>query len=483
MKHRICNGSGWFFEMNGPEATKQLDWAMKNRYNMMGWQGETSTSKKSLPWQYRKLGDIGVLAELEKREMTIHGPAHSFDQFLPNEYFEKHPEWFGVRQGERVPQSFLGAQFCWSNPQARRQFIDNAEEFITHAPRIHIFCPLPFDGGVACDCDECKKIGASNLFVILMGELIERLKVSRPDVLVEGTGGYGPATDPPTQPGLVHPKQRIVWAHWGRYHGQGYDDPRYGQKQNLEKWHRAVGDGITVCQYYTDNFAEPWVMAPFTIALEGDRKYFLQNRIDSVYMLMWPREYWWNHSLNGHLAGRCFYDVSLNPYELIQDYAREYFGAQAGPLLAAYFEEWARHPDLSYHVRGDSTAADRATLAEQRTKWIAPATAAVRDAPLLSYRVAKVEKLHTLAQRLMDIHRQREEIQKLRRVGEFEAAARFIEDARMDADAVAKMFDALADLKQGLTDRADPTFIGGNLKNWIEDESKLVAARRRHHEP
>ena len=285
MKHRICNGSGWFFEMNSSEAVKQLDWAMKNRYNMMGWQGETSTSKKSLPQQYKKLGDMGILMELEKREMTVHGPAHSFDQFLPNEHFEKHPEWFGLRNGRRVPQSFAGAQFCWSNPDARKQFIDNAEAFITHAPLIHIFCSLPFDGGIACDCDACKKMGASNLLMILMSELIERLKVSRPNLLVEATGGYGPATDPPTQPGLVHPQQRIVWAHWGRYHGWGYDDPRYDQKQNLEKWHKAIGDGLTVCQYYTDNFAEPWVMAPFTIALEGDRKYFLQNRIDSVSLL------------------------------------------------------------------------------------------------------------------------------------------------------------------------------------------------------
>ena len=117
----------------------------------------------------------------------------------------------------------------------------------------------------------------------------------------------------------------------------GYDDLRYDRKDNLEKWRRAARGGITICQYYTDNFAEPWVMSPFTVALEGDRRYFRQNRIDSVYLLMWPRGYWWNHGLNAYLAGRCFYDFALNPQDLLRDYARNYFGPEAGPLLADYF--------------------------------------------------------------------------------------------------------------------------------------------------
>ncbi len=84
---------------------------------------------------------------------------------------------------------------------------------------------------------------------------------------------------------------RVVWAHWGRVYTMGYDDPRYDRKDNLEKWRRAARGGITLCQYYTDNFAEPWVMSPFTVAMEGDRRYFRQKGIDSVYMLMWPRGY------------------------------------------------------------------------------------------------------------------------------------------------------------------------------------------------
>jgi len=477
MKYRICNGSEWFFEMQAAPALKQLDWAMKARYNAMGWQADTHTS---LETQYQQLAEGGLLAELAKRDMLLHGPAHCFNLLLRGEdYLKTHPEWFGLRNGKRVPQTFAGAQFCWSNPEARKQFTDNVEAFARQARQISILCLVPFDGGQACECEPCKKAGASNLLMLLMGEVIERLKVCRPDLLVETVGGYGPMTDPP-EAAQIHPRQRVVWAHWGRNYTMGYDDPRYDRKDNLEKWRRAARGGITLCQYFTDKFAEPWVMSPFTVAIEGDRRYFRQEKIDSVYMLMWPRGYWWNHGLNGYLAGRCFYDFSLSPYDLLKDYARRYFGLQAGPLLAEYLEAWAREPELCYRVRGNSRDQDRAKLAEQRKRLLEPATHLVATDQALAHRVGKVEKLHTLAERLMEVHRQRSEIQRLRRAGEFDEARTRLEQARAYTDEVLALFYTLADLKQGLIERQEiPTFITANVKNWLEDAAKAIAAGKR----
>jgi hypothetical protein len=477
MKYRICNGSEWFFEMQPAPALKQLEWAMKNRYNAMGWQADTHTP---LEQQYQKLADDGLLRELVQREMLLHGPAHSFNLLLRAEdHFKDHPEWFGLRNGKRVPQTFAGAQFCWSNGEARKQFVDNVEAFAKHAPQINILCLVPFDGGQACECDQCKKAGASNLLMLLMGEVIERLQTSRPDLLVETVGGYGAVTDPP-ETAQIHPQQRVVWAHWGRGYTMGYDDPRYDRKDNLEKWRRAARGGITICQYYTDNFAEPWVMSPFTVALEGDRRYFQQQGIDSVYMLMWPRGYWWNHSLNGYIAGRCFYDFSLNPYDVIRDYARTYFGPEAGPLLAEYFDAWARNPELCYRVRGGSRDSDRATLADQRKRLLDPAGKSAANDPVLARRVGKVEKLHSLAERLMEVHRQRDDIQRLRRAGEFDQARAQLDKSRADTDEVLALFYALADLNQGLIERQEvPTFITANVKSWLEEEAKAIEAKKR----
>lgn len=358
-QYRICNGSAWFFKMDIGAAARELDWAMKNRYNGMGWQSE---SKTPLASQYERMRTAGLLDELDRRGMFLHGPGHSFDHFLRTEdYMKEHPEWFGMREGKRAGQNFFGAQFCWSNAAARREFAGNVESFVKACPHVGILCIVPFDGGVCCKCPECRKAGASNLLVVVMREVIERLGHSAPDVQAESIGGYGPVISPPN--GIeAHPRQRVIWAHWGRYHGYGYDDGRYAWKDNLETWRKAAPAGITVCQYYCDNFSEPWILPPFALAIQGDRRYFLDRGIDSVCVLMWPPGCWWNHGLNGYLAGRCFYDASVDPFEAIGEYALGYFGRDAGPLLAAYYNQWAREVDLAYRIRDNSREEDRAVL-------------------------------------------------------------------------------------------------------------------------
>src|SRR5690606_203157 len=149
----------------------------------------------------------------------------------------------------------------------------------------------------------------------------------------------------------------IIWAQWGRYHGVGYDDPAYDSR-NLESWRKAAKGDLIICQYYTDNFAEPWILGPFTKAIESDRRYFMKHGIQDLYMLMWAPGYWWNHSLNGYIAGRCFYDSSLSTGPLLEDYAIHYYGEKAGPLLHKYYSEWAEHIDLSYHLRNGAVTAE-----------------------------------------------------------------------------------------------------------------------------
>lgn len=384
-----------------------------------------------------------------------------------------------MRNGKRVPQSYAGAQFCWSNAEARKEFIKNADEFVKQAPLIKIFCSIPFDGGIPCACDNCKKIGSSNLLMMLDSELINAFKKSHPVVLVETIGGYGAVPDPPTDLSIINPKQRIVWAQWGRYHNVGYNDPKY-DKRNLDGWRKAAKGGLTICNYYSDNFAEPWVMQPFTTAMKSDRDYFLKYDVKSVYMLMYAKGYWWNHSLNGYLAGRTYYDAAFDPFNAIDDYAISYYGKDAGPLIAAYYKQWATEIDLGYRVRDDSREQDRAMLAAQRKNWIDPAIAAASDNKVYAYRVGKVAKLHLLAETITEGHRLHDVIDLLRSQGKFDEAGRVLVKARVHADKIMDMFYTLADSNQGLIDHNEVgAFIKLGTKNWLDEEAKLIAANDR----
>ncbi len=476
MELRLDNCSSFFFEVVPELMIRQLDAAMKARYNGIGWQCDHKTPVGD---QYREMERTGVIAEIEKRGMLLHGPAHSFPHFMKNEYFGEHPEWFGMRDGRRVKQEIGGAQFCWSNAEARRRFVDNAEQFVLESPGLDIFCTLGFDGGIACACPECAKSTPADLVVGLLNEVVERLRTSAPHVRVEMSGGYNPVHEPPENTPADR-DLRIIWAHWGRYHGYGYDDPRYDWIENLETWRKAFPGRLTLCQYYTDNFATPWISAPYPIVLEGDRRYCAAKDVNAVYMLVWPPGYWWNHGFNNYMAGICYYDFSRDPYDVIRDYALHYFGKDAGPLLAAYLAQWATEVDLPYRVKDGTTEADRAMLDQQRRFYIEPAVEAVRSDPLLSHRVGKVAKLHDLAERLDELHRRHAKISRLREAGEFEKASGLIPKARTYADELLAHMASLAELDQGLIDRNEvPGFITLGVTNWIGEEEKAIEAGSR----
>jgi hypothetical protein len=167
----------------------------------------------------------------------------------------------------------------------------------------------------------------------------------------------------------------------------------------------------------------------------------------------------------------------VNLYALLKDYAVRYYGPKAGPLIGTYYTEWARNPDLAYRVKDDARLEYRETVARQRKKFIDPALRAARTDRVLAHRVGKVAKLHTLAEKLCEMYRQRDEIRRLRVLGKFDQATARLDKARVYTDRLLDFFYELADLNQGLMDRNEvPSFIKMKVKGWIEEEAKNVAA-------
>jgi hypothetical protein len=89
--------------------------------------------------------------------------------------------------------------------------------------------------------------------------------------------------------------------------------------------------------------------------------------------------------------------------------------------------------------------------------------------------------LHALAEKLYEMHRQQQAIRAARQAGKFTEAAGQLTQSRGYTDALLDYFYSLADLKQGLMDRNEvPSFIKANVKNWIDDEAKAIAAQKRN---
>ena len=92
---------------------------------------------------------------------------------------------------------------------------------------------------------------------------------------------------------------------------------------------------------------------------------------------------------------------------------------------------------------------------------------------MLSARAGRVEKLHALAERLMEMQRQRQEMQRARKAGQSSDAQELLQRARKYTDDLLAYFYTLADLNEGLIDRNEiPGFIKANVKNWLDEEEK-----------
>jgi hypothetical protein len=266
----------------------------------------------------------------------------------------------------------------------------------------------------------------------------------------------------------------VTWAHWGRYHAESYADSNYGWKSNLDEWTRIYEGRVVPFQYYSDHFAEPWVAAPYASAIKGDREYLIDHDAYGICNLLYPPGYWWNSGLNNYLCGIAFYDASADPFDLLRDFAMNYYGPDAGPLLVRYYEEWAKNVDLAYHVRGDATKNDRATLDGQRKRYLEPALKAVANDSVRLYRVTKIERLHALAEELVETHCAIQEIGRLRTEGDFQGARTLLPQAQQRVDSTAAFIQSLIDLNQGLVDPELINFFYPRIRTALAEEAKAL---------
>jgi hypothetical protein len=76
---------------------------------------------------------------------------HIWNKILPPKvYFEKHPEWYALVDGERSP-----GMLCTSNAEMRREFIANYRKYIKQHSDQTWFSLSQNDGTAFCQCAEC----------------------------------------------------------------------------------------------------------------------------------------------------------------------------------------------------------------------------------------------------------------------------------------------------------------------------------------
>lgn len=389
---RVYNGSAFFFWIHPPQVLPQIDWAAKNRYNVVSWQPNHEPG--SMERDMETFRDGGALDALDRRGLALHGPCHSFPFFLPTErYFADHPEWFGLHDGERRPHGgqWPLVNYCWSNPEANAEFIRNVEDFVRRWPQIRILNLVWIDGGLVCQCPACRERGASNLIVDLFNQLSDRLETRAPGVELEAVVGYGPLEAVPAG-AVANGKWMAVYAHWGRNHRASYNDPDYPRRSNFLVW-RSYFPRFEACSYYAASSHQPFTGPPFLHAIEGDTRFIVEQNIAGHYVLHYPHRFWWNHSFTLGAAGKhAYYYPNRAPRPELRDYALTYFGPKAGPLIAEYLAMLGANENLDKSYR-----ACNAEATDEDMEWLRAmeqlrlrAAMLADDDPVVSHRLAKL---------------------------------------------------------------------------------------------
>ncbi len=138
-----------------------LVWMSRNRINAWHrnsacWDKMDSTLKKK------------VLNICESRSIHLVIGEHVMDFFISENTFEEHPEWMGMRDGQRVKKAFvvileashlnseLPIQPCFSNKDFLDFYSEKIAAYIDKTPEIEIFSLWPHDGvNNWCQCKKC----------------------------------------------------------------------------------------------------------------------------------------------------------------------------------------------------------------------------------------------------------------------------------------------------------------------------------------
>jgi len=283
---------------------------------------------------------------VDDREPFINNSHYLYRIFRPAVYAEEHPEYYPVRNGDRLRPGVCDWTPCLTNPEVEDVAVRAALGFFRPDPRRHSFSLGINDTGAFCECAECQSChsgltfrGAStwqsDVYYRFVNRAARRVAREFPGRYI-GCIAYSLVTPPPAGP--VEKNVHVVVVNdVSEYFDRDY---RRLDEELVRGWEKK---GITLGLYYYMGLAKlAPAYFPRLVAEELRDKH--RRGFTSLTCEVnpgWP----WNGPM-AYVAARLWWDLTLDVDDLLDEYFTTLYGPAAAPMskLFALFEEIHMRP-------------------------------------------------------------------------------------------------------------------------------------------
>ena len=281
---------------------------------------------------------------------------HAYHLLIPAEqYFDDHPEWFPLLQGQRRPGHLHGKQLCVTAEGLADEFARRVIALFDEDPNLQVVSISPNDGYGWCECDACKaldeKLCGSRLTKQgLAGErpfrgdrvfwfanqVAERVAKVHPDKLLLVLSYVNYAEPPDT----VVPADNVVpWlchyapADYSRPINDPTSEPNSQFNDLLVRWSKRAPHLL----FYAYVSKSMWWRLPRPVvhSFASDVKYLHSLGIRRYYCqsTLWD---WPEAGPLYYVICKLLWDPSLDPEAIAADWVTHMFGAAADEMTAFY---------------------------------------------------------------------------------------------------------------------------------------------------
>lgn len=290
-----------------------------------------------------RLNDGGALDEADGWPNI--GSGHSYDNFLnPDRYFNQHPEWFAMIDGQRRV-----GQVCFTNAGAAAEFARNlladVERTVSRdgMPIPHMRISVsPNDGVAKCECDNCRPLidadgSASSLATLFANRVADHVRRVHPDAKIVFYAYSNHSTFPDhVKPGPgVHP-ELVFWTASNSFAANHahpmFSDANAKFREQWRQWSNH-SEALSAYQYYGHfDWFTPW---PQITQMAHDIPILAQDpKCYGMYAEM--HLHFGTQALNFYVYPKLLWNPQLDVRTTIEDYCRYAYGPAAEPFLKYY---------------------------------------------------------------------------------------------------------------------------------------------------